>query len=44
MGNVLRMDKKCVIEGMIGLGWFDRWIQWEIYVHWIMIVKYWKVF
>jgi transposase len=40
MGNVLRMDKKRVIEGMIGLGWSDRRIQRETHVHRITIAKY----
>ncbi len=40
MGNVLRMDKKRVVEGMIGLGWSDRRIQRETHVHRITIAKY----
>jgi transposase len=40
MGNVLRMDKKHVIEGMIGLGWSDRRIQRETHVHRITVAKY----
>lgn len=40
MGNVLRMDKKHVIEGLIGLGWSDRRIQRETRVHRITVAKY----
>ena len=40
MGNVLRMDKKHVIEGMFGLGWSDRRIQKETHVHRITVAKY----
>ena len=40
MGNVLRMDKKRVVEGMIGLGWSDRRIQRETHVHRMTIAKY----
>lgn len=44
MGNVLRMDKKRVVEGMIGLGWSDRRIQRETHVHRITIAKHRKAF
>ena len=40
MGNVLRMSKKHVIEGMIGLGWSDRRIQRETHVHRMTVAKY----
>ena len=40
MGNVLRMGKKHVIEGMIGLGWSDRRIQRETKIHRITVAKY----
>lgn len=40
MGNVLRMDKKRIIEGLIGLGWSDRRIQRETHVHRITVAKY----
>ncbi len=43
MGNVLRMDKKRVIEGMIGLGWSDRRIGRETRVHRITVGKYRRV-
>lgn len=40
MGNVLRMDKKHVIEGFLGLGWSDRRIQRETGVHRMTVAKY----
>jgi transposase len=40
MGNVLKMDKKQVIEGMIGLGWSDRRIQRETRINRITVAKY----
>lgn len=40
MGNVLKMSKKHVIEGMIGLGWSDRRIQRETHIHRITVAKY----
>ncbi len=40
MGNVLKMDKKHVIEGMIGLGWSDRRIQRETKISRITVAKY----
>ncbi len=44
MGNVLRMDKKHVIEGMIGLGWSDRRIQRETRISRLTVAKYRKSF
>ena len=44
MGNVLKMDKKHVIEGMIGLGWSDRRIQRETRISRITVAKYRKSF
>ena len=40
MANVLRMDKKRFIEGLIGLGWSDRRIQRESGIHRITVAKY----
>lgn len=40
MANVLRMDKKRFIEGLVGLGWSDRRIQRETGIHRITVAKY----
>ena len=40
MANVLSMDKKRIVEGLIGLGWSDRRIQRETHVHRITVAKY----
>ena len=40
MGNVLRMDKKHLVEGLIGLGWSNRRIERETKIHRITIAKY----
>ncbi len=40
MANVLKMDKKRIVEGLIGLGWSDRRIHRETHVHRITVAKY----